>query len=616
MRSVDHENSARVSATLTKVGFHQNGASNEITNGAAIAITGCPSRPCRGPLLRLRIKECQFTNNKVHGGGGALFGTFCNVEIRTSEFTNNEAELAGGSVYLIGVRSRLQIKTSIFNHNGVRSVGSNAEIRQANGLPLESSRYFTFAFPGGSGGALATDTISSLAITGSSFKANRAPAGGAITMIFREQTEKKRKRNSFNVEIEDCEFERNGANSTNPKKRSIQENHLGGAVYLVSSATNLEWKMNNSSFIGNTARHGGALHMVTLRSVKPEIQNCIFKENKASGAGGGVLARNTGSIRLAATTFSRNTADFGGGIMLTNSAMLSGLGLAGIHLRRRRGVPNLFTGNSAVDGGGLMCAGCGDVRLDDSVFSSNSAEGSGGGVYCLDTQDPIILSQITLENNSASLGGGAAFLAAAQVQISSANFPGFFSSITNNKASAGGGVYLKGNRQQENRIRILRTVFQNNSATRLSKSDSSLTDCANGGGGGICLVLDQIPDRSIADVRIQEVNFTNNKASVGGGIFVEVDGELWNEDLSALKCPDPTPSRDTCRLLAFSDIRFKGNQAYSYQPDMFISDSSLLVVGCPRTSLENYVPWNSVSPPFDDVCLYFINNKANNTSAN
>lgn len=616
MNSTDNENSARVSATLTRVGFHHNGASNAIQNGAAIAITGCPSGSCTGPLFRLRIKGSQFTNNKVHGGGGALFGTSCHVEISSSEFTDNEAELAGGGVYLVGVRSRLQIRNSNFNRNEVRSVGSNDEIRQANGLPLESSKYFTFAFPEGSGGALATDTLSSLMITGSSFKANRASAGGAVSMIFREQTEKKRKRNSFKVKIEDCEFERNGANSTNPKKHSIQENHLGGAVYLVSSAMNLDWKINNSSFIRNTARHGGALHMVTLRSVKPEIQKCIFKENEASGAGGGVLARNTGSIRLAETIFTRNIADLGGGMMLTNSAMLSGIGLAGIDPARRAGVPNLFTGNSAVDGAGLMCAGCGDLRLDDAVFIGNSVEGSGGGIYCLDTQDPILLSQIRLETNTASLGGGAAFLAAAQVYISAANFPGFSSSITNNKASAGGGVYLKANRQQENRIQILRTVFQNNNATLSNKSDSSLTDCANGGGGGICLVLDQIPDGSIADVRIQEVNFTNNKASVGGGIFVEVGGDLWNEDLSAESCPDPRPTRDTCRLLAFSDLRFKGNQADSYQPDMFISDPSLLVVGCSQTSLENYVPWNSVSPPFDDVCLDFLNHKANNTAAN
>ena len=42
-------------------------------------------------------------------------------------------------------------------------------------------------------------------------------------------------------------------------------------------------------------------------------------------------------------------------------------------------------------------------------------------------------------------------------------------------------------------------------------------NCGEGGGGGICLVLNQVPSRAFAQVVIRETSFEGNSARIGGG---------------------------------------------------------------------------------------------------
>eukprot|EP00210_Caulerpa_lentillifera_P009531 g9089.t1 len=603
-----------VSAIFRKVSFHQNGASNKIQNGAALAILGCLSKSCMSSPVDVLIEECSFAGNRASGGGGAIFGSSCKLKIISSEFRNNTAEFAGGGVLLTGGYPTLQIQSSTFMDNRVRSDGTSFEIRQMDGLPLESSRYFTFAFPQGSGGAVAINAMSSLLISESEFIRNQAPAGGALSAVFHEQSSKRRRIKLCSVVIRSSTFKANKAIGMRLSRNENLENNLGGAIYFISNAGKLKWKLVNSTFERNEARHGGGLHIATLRSIQPEIQYCLFNNNVASGAGGGFLARNTGAIQLEGSMFSKNNAAFGGGVMLTNSASMAAIGLTGLSPDQREGVANRFVSDSAVDGGGLMCAACGDLDLQDTLFISNTAEGSGGGIYCLDTPNRVTLSQIKMLGNHASSGGGAAFLAAADVQISAAKFDGFFSSILNNTATAGAGVYIKANRQYENRIQISRTLFSNNIAFQSENTTSVSSDCGNGGGGGACLILNSIPDKSIADVRVFEANFTNNKASVGGGIFVNVSGEMWNVDRNREQCADRKAFTASCRLLAFSDLRFLSNQAESGSEDIFISNPDLALVGCASAGLKKHVPWSSVLASHEATCLYrqYYNNVTKN----
>ena len=43
-----------------------------------------------------------------------------------------------------------------------------------------------------------------------------------------------------------------------------------------------------------------------------------------------------------------------------------------------------------------------------------------------------------------------------------------------------------------------------------------LVDCGNGGGGGVCLIFDNVPEDSIGEVIVEDVMFSENNALVGG----------------------------------------------------------------------------------------------------
>eukprot|EP00210_Caulerpa_lentillifera_P003173 g3032.t1 len=596
--------------TFIGVGFHQNDRSSF---GAALQILGCSLVFCPNPLLEVILENCNLTENQANVSGGAIYASFCNLSITSSEFQNNDAALTGGAIHLTDGPSTLRITNSSFENNRVISGLRTENVQQEAGLPLELFPYFTFHAPGEYGGAVSarlglTDPVGTVEIEDSLFRGNRAEAGGALAIIVQQPASDDRENVNFRVEVRDCLFIENKAERTTRRGQNYdQERNLGGAIYSTSSATSLTWTLINSTFVGNRARHGAGLHLATPQSVMPQIQYCNFEGNEASGAGGGLLARNTGSIQLEESSFSRNTAAFGGGIMLTNGAMLRAVGR--VRFSSDQGVVlNRFISNFAVNGGGLMCTACGDLDFQDTVFYNNTADDSGGGIYCLDTHAPIVLSQMNITNNRASQGGGAAFLSVADVEISASDFDGLISSISNNEAEAGAGIYIKSNRQQENRISIQKALISNNTAIPLNSSKPVSSDCSNGGGGGICLVLDSIPEGSIAEIRLFNANFTNNRASVGGGLFVEVSGESWNVDLSSETCADPTPSTDSCRLLAFSDLRFVENIADSGGGAMFVSNLEHVVAGCVNANLSAHLPLSSISDSDEDICLEFHNN--------
>lgn len=44
-------------------------------------------------------------------------------------------------------------------------------------------------------------------------------------------------------------------------------------------------------------------------------------------------------------------------------------------------------------------------------------------------------------------------------------------------------------------------------------------DCGSASGGGICLLLDRVPEASTVDVTLYRINFTGNSAGIGGIMY-------------------------------------------------------------------------------------------------
>ena len=162
----------------------------------------------------------------------------------------------------------------------------------------------------------------------------------------------------------------------------------GGGLYV---ATGSQVVLDAVSFIENGGGHGGGVE----NSGTVTITDSLFDGNSVTGSGGG-LWNLSGTARLERTTVRNNRAYEGGGVNSYGSLVE----LVDVNL-----VGNVATGSH---GGGLY-HGAGVVYVTNATISGNRASdaaGNGGGVY-QNSDDNLVLTNVTLANNQAgSLGGG------------------------------------------------------------------------------------------------------------------------------------------------------------------------------------------------------------------
>ncbi len=170
-----------------------------------------------------------------------------------------------------------------------------------------------------------------------------------------------------------------GFTITGGKGSSVSNQYIsgvfGGGMYNTHSSPKIE----NCTFIDNTAKFGGG--MCNIRSdvstsirTSPTVINCVFDGNMAK-SGGGMYSKGTAYPIITNCTFSNNqaneTADTaeGGGGMCNNNAS-----------------PTLdnctFSDNTAQsNGGGMSNNGSCIVNATNCTFSGNTAQTKGAGIY-------------------------------------------------------------------------------------------------------------------------------------------------------------------------------------------------------------------------------------------
>jgi uncharacterized repeat protein (TIGR01451 family) len=154
------------------------------------------------------------------------------------------------------------------------------------------------------------------------------------------------------------------------------------------------------------------------------LDNDIVQKNHADASGGGISALNS-NVTLSATIVKNNTSGTGGGIATAGSGSLlirdtiignnisssnsGGLGGGGILLAGTGTVTiagSEITHNSAAeDGGGLLDTGDAKLTISSSTFDVNSA-GRNGGALNLQTTVASTLTNVTVSGNGANVGGG------------------------------------------------------------------------------------------------------------------------------------------------------------------------------------------------------------------
>jgi uncharacterized repeat protein (TIGR01451 family) len=171
---------------------------------------------------------------------------------------------------------------------------------------------------------------------------------------------------------------------------------------------------NATEIVGNNS-----YHVVTSDGVRSTtvLDGFIISGGQANGAG--------------------NTA--GGGLYNINDSRLS---LKDI----------VFSGNRAIDGGGMYNAGS-RPRLVDVTFQGNAANTSGGGLYTDDSD--LTLTNVTFRGNKASNGGGV-YNGGSDIILSNVLFAG------NATGANGGGLYNNGGNPE-----LDNTTFAGNDAGNL-----------------------------------------------------------------------------------------------------------------------------------------------------
>lgn len=308
--------------------------------------------------------------------------------------------------------------------------------------------------------------------------------------------------NTGTLTIIDSTVQNNSVNNaTNPFDN-------GGGVYSTGALT-----LRNSTISGNTAAESGGGIYVNSDAT---IDNSVISGNVAAVNGGGMVAIGGASVgvhRIYNTTFSDNTAGERGGGLATGSNDIEIFGstfrantVTGSSLGVGGGIDasigSITITNSTFDGNRALGAGLGGAfgagitttaTINGSVFRNNSAVNRGGALY---TFGEVIINDSLISGNTADRGGG--------LFKDASNVPGFTvnrSTVIGNSATTfGGGLQQNGN-IPTGRSTIINSTFTGNSTPGFA-------------GGGIMMDSGGIIDIRYSTVVDNEATSVSN--SVGG----------------------------------------------------------------------------------------------------
>ncbi len=267
---------------------------------------------------------------------------------------------------------------------------------------------------------------------------------------------------------------------------------------------------------GNTQYNGGAIYVLGELNLDNTTVNSNTSRNPISAQGGGAIfvrgSENTftilnSTVTVTNSTISGNTALNGGGILAE----------AGTTATIKN---STVSGNSAVEGGGILATMGGHVSVSNSTVSGNSAT-NGGGLVATQASSLTLINSTTVSGNSASRDGGGIF-ARSNSSVNLIN-----STVSGNSASRGGGGILSFG---DSSVSLNNSTIAGNTATDgggvyadsfsgVSSNNSTVSRNSARRGGGINV-------RFGSSVRLNNSTVSGNSAILGGGIVVAEGGGL------------------------------------------------------------------------------------------
>ncbi len=385
--------------------------------------------------------------------GGALYASSATVSLTDGRIAWASGNL-GGAIYASA--TDLTLTDSLLEGNRA-ALGHGAAIHAVSGgsLAISGSTFDSNTIDQldtYSGGAVFAQALSSVEISDSSFTGNQAYQGGALYL------------ESTPATVRDAEFSDNwayygGAVTTvyvDWDEQGVQySDNVGyygsGALYLYQSPA----VIRDAAFDDNLATYGngGAITVSAYLDLSLTVGDSRFTDNVAYYAGGALeLDGVYAGVTIADSTFDGNQGLYSGGGAIRSyyytPLTVTDSSFTGNHTETDGGAINAYyeatTSLSGVQmvantagstGGGLYQLGWGGYPLDiaDSHLEANVADYEGGGIYAsgvtldlarsdllanrtvelgfggglrLDALQPSALSDLRLEGNAATYGGG------------------------------------------------------------------------------------------------------------------------------------------------------------------------------------------------------------------
>ena len=448
------------------------------------------------------ITSSTFINNSAAKSAGVMYIRNSSLSIINSTFTNNSAAYSGG-VMIIFDSSLFNITSSTFISNSVADSGGVIYIRNSSLSIINST--FTNNSAADSGGIMYTGHYSSF---NSSFANNRAANCGGVIYT---------RNSSFTI--------------TSSTFTSNTAADLGGVMETFDSSFNI----TSSTFTNNTAADGGGVMETSNSSFN--IISSTFTNNSAADNAGVMYTGHNSSLNIINSTFTNNSAAYDGGVIVSFMSLFNI-------------TSSTFTNNSAGDYGGVIYALASLLNIGDSSFYANTAISYGGIIVTIKSSTHV--TNGTFDYNSGSLYifysnltfSGYTRLENSTVQSNGAREEGgvitsFLSTViftgvsvlSNNQARCGGAILAT-----ESKIMVYDEItIANNTATvssgggiSLRQSDlivrgnCNISDNDAVMGGGIHAI-----SSTIAVYQPRTLQFINNRAKNGSGLYLEVNAKLY-----------------------------------------------------------------------------------------
>ena len=433
---------------------------------------------------------------------GALYTSFSNVSIISSQFMHNRADIGGA---MVAYNSSLYLANNTYSNNSANFGG--VMVTSGSTVHIQTDTFVNNTAQH-SGGVMVTcdDTFT---ISSTAFTNNSAGNSGGVMVTFGDSS----------FDIKNSIFTSNSASSHGGAMRTINRsvfkinnttftNNTAANGGVMCTLGNSSFQIENNAFANNTAKFGGV--MITWQESSFNISKSTFSNNRATVNGGVIQTGDDSSFNISKSTFSDNIADYSGGVMYTD-------GSSSFQIEN-----NAFTNNTADYGGVMITWQDSSFQIENNAFTNNTADF--GGVMRTTDDSSFNISKSTFNNNRATVDGGVF------QTVGDSSFNISHSMFISNTAVGDGGVMIN---FDYSLLNISNSTFTNNKAreggimetfgvSSFVIRNSDFNDNSADNVGGVMLTHEN------SSFSISESTFSNNRAAADGGVMYTFGDSSFN----------------------------------------------------------------------------------------